>query len=148
MINGMDKWMHGIPEERQAMAIRIVELLDKHLPKGFSKVIDGNFLHYQVPLETYPKGYHCTPNTPLPFISLSNQKGAFSIYHMGLYAHTEYYEWFQKSYQEKTKYKMDMGKSCLRLKRPTDVAYDVLAELFEKISVEDWIDLYESAFSK
>jgi hypothetical protein len=41
-----------------------------------------------------------------------------------------------------------MGKSCVRFKKMEDIPYDLIAELTQKISVQDWIALYESAFKK
>ena len=57
---------------------------------------------------------------------------------------TEYAEWFQDEYKRRCKYKLDMGKSCVRFKRMDDIPYDLVGELISKISVQDWIELYET----
>ena len=36
-----------------------------------------------------------------------------------------------------------MGKSCVRFKKMDDIPYDLIAELCTKVTVEDWIALYE-----
>ncbi len=39
-----------------------------------------------VPFSLYPKGYHVTADTPLPFLALANQKAHIAVYYMGIYA--------------------------------------------------------------
>jgi hypothetical protein len=36
-----------------------------------------------------------------------------------------------------------MGKSCIRVKNPANITYSLLAELARKMTVEDWIGVYE-----
>ena len=36
-----------------------------------------------------------------------------------------------------------MGKSCIRFKKMDDIPYDLIAELAQKMSPNDWINLYE-----
>ena len=38
-----------------------------------------------------------------------------------------------------------MGKSCVRFKKIEDIPYDLIAELCKKISMEDYIEIYELA---
>tara|TARA_R110000787_G_scaffold17133_6_gene54068 strand:- start:1353 stop:1481 length:129 start_codon:yes stop_codon:yes gene_type:complete len=37
-----------------------------------------------------------------------------------------------------------MGKSCVRFKKMDDIPYDLIAKLCTKITVREWISLYES----
>lgn len=141
------EFMSTIPEERLAAMKKLRSVIKKNLPDGFKERI-ATMVHYEVPLTTYPDGYHCTPDTPLPFISLANQKNNISIYHMGVYAMPELLEWFQSAYAAQAKYKLNMGKSCIRLKRMDDIPYDVIGELCSKITVEDWIAHYEKALKR
>ena len=46
------------------------------------------------------------------------------------------------------KYKIDMGKSCVRFKRMNDIPIDLIGKLMTKLSVQDWISMYETAFVK
>lgn len=141
------EFMSTIPEERLAAVKKLRSVIKKNLPDGFKERI-ATMVHYEVPLTTYPDGYHCKPDTPLPFISLANQKNNISIYHMGVYAMPELLEWFQAAYAAQAKYKLNMGKSCIRLKRMDDIPFDVIGELCSKITVEDWIAHYEKALKR
>jgi hypothetical protein len=46
------------------------------------------------------------------------------------------------------KTKLDMGKSCIRFKKPELIPFELLGELFSKMTVQDWIDNYVSAYVK
>ena len=41
-----------------------------------------------------------------------------------------------------------MGKSCIRFNKMDDIPYELLAELVKKMSVSDWITLYDKKFKK
>ena len=67
---------------------------------------------------------------------------------MGIYANEELMAWFKEEYTKRCKYKLDMGKSCVRFKRIADIPVDLIGELMTKMSTQDWIDLYEKKFKK
>jgi hypothetical protein len=46
------------------------------------------------------------------------------------------------------KTKLDMGKSCIRFKKPELIPFDLLGELFAKMTVQNWIDKYVAAYVK
>ena len=98
---------------------------------------------YVVPHSMYPDGYHCDPSLPLPFIGLASQKNFVALYHMGIYANPELLKWFMGAYLKHCKSKLDMGKSCIRFKKLEQIPYDLIAELAEKMTVQDWITIYE-----
>jgi hypothetical protein len=103
---------------------------------------------YVVPKSIYPAGYHCSPELPLPFVSLASQKNNISFYHMGMYASEELTAWFTTEYAKRTKYKLDMGKSCVRFKRMDDIPVDLIGELMTKMTTQEWIGTYERAYKK
>jgi hypothetical protein len=43
---------------------------------------------------------------------------------------------------------IDIGKSCLRIKKPENIPFELIGELVKKITVQDWIATYEAAFKK
>ena len=122
---------------------RLRETLQKHLPKGFKESMGYGMVGYCVPHTTYPAGYHCDPKQPLPFAGLASQKGHISLYHMGLYADKDLMDWFTTEYPKHSKAKLDMGKSCIRFKKPDHIPYELIAQLAEKMTTQDWIALYE-----
>lgn len=142
------EYLETLPDERKAVMAELRKTLIDNLPEGFREGMGYGMLCYSVPHSIYPPGYHCDPKLPLPFISLASQKNFIALYHMGIYADNELLEWFTAEYPKHAKYKLDMGKSCIRFKRIDDIPLALIAELARKITVDKWILTYESAFAK
>jgi hypothetical protein len=123
-------------------------VIKKNLPKGFKEVMSYGMLGFVVPHSMYPDGYHCTPELPLPFLNLASQKNFIAIYHMGIYADPKLLGWFTKEFPKHSKSKLDMGKSCIRFKKPDDIPVKLIGELASKMTPEDWINLYEKNYKK
>ncbi|MCH4890974.1 DUF1801 domain-containing protein [Acidaminobacter sp. JC074] len=143
--NNVEEYILSLPEDRQLIIHKIRETILNNLPEGFEEVIQYNMISYVVPHKLYPSGYHCDPKLPLPFISLASQKNYVSFYHMGIYADEKLLNWFTEAYKTHAKYKLDMGKSCIRFKRMDDIPYDLLGELLSKMTVGRWVELYENS---
>ncbi len=103
---------------------------------------------YVVPHSVYTPGYHCNPKLPLPFINIASQKNFVAFYHMGIYVDKKLLDWFTTEFPLHSKLKLDMGKSCIRFKRPEQIPFELIGELVQKISVEKWIEIYESKIKK
>lgn len=144
----VEDYISQIPEERQEIFRKIFETVNNNLPDGFSQGLSYGMIGWAVPLETYPAGYHCTPGSPLPFMSIASQKNFIALYHMGMYAKPELLDWFVEEYPKYSKRKLDMGKSCVRFKKMDDIPLELLAELSKKMTVKEWIDIYEKNFKK
>lgn len=138
------EYLASLPEDRQEPMQRLRDVLEKHLPEGFEFGMSYGMPAFVVPHSMYPAGYHCKPEEPLPFISLASQKNFIALYHMGIYADPALLEWFVGEYPKYVKSKLDMGKSCIRFKKPADIPYGLIGELAEKMTPRQWIDLYES----
>ncbi len=115
----------------------------QHLPPGFSEGISYGMIEYVVPHDVYPSGYHCNPKLPLPFLSIAAQKNFIALYHMGIYADQDLMSWFTEQWPKHTGVKLDMGKSCIRFKKPESIPYELIGQLLEKMTVNQWITLYE-----
>jgi len=136
-------YINQLPEERKPAMEKLLDLLKENLPTGFELQMQYSMPSYVVPHTIFPAGYHCNPKEPLPFISIASQKNFIAVYHMGLYANLELYNWFVSEYTKYSKYKLDMGKSCIRFKRMDDIPYELLGQLFQKMSVPQWIETYQ-----
>ncbi len=144
----VDQYIAEAPEERQEALQKLRTTILKHLPKGFEEAISYGMVGYVVPHSLYSAGYHCSPELPLPFISFASQKNSINFYHMGIYADKPLFNWFINEYTKFSKKKLDIGKSCMRFKKPEDIPFDLIGELVSKISVQDWITTYESQLKK
>lgn len=137
------QYVAELTEERQVVVSKIRQVLLEHLPKGFKETIGYGMIGYVVPHELYPAGYHCDAKTALPFISLASQKNFIALYHMGMYADKNLLQWFETEYPKHCNTKLDMGKSCIRFKKMNDIPYGLIGALAGKMSVAEWVTLYE-----
>jgi hypothetical protein len=142
------EYVESLPEDRKIVIEKIRTIVLENLPKGFEETMGYGMLGYVVPHSIYPSGYHCDPKTPLPFLSLASQKNFIAFYHMGIYADEKLLNWFVSEYPKHCKTKLDMGKSCIRFKKMNDIPYELLGELASKMSVQDWISLYEEKLKR
>lgn len=67
---------------------------------------------------------------------------------MGIYSDPKLLEWFVKEYPKHSKQKLDMGKSCVRFKKFDEIPYKLIGELMKKISVNEWVNIYEKNYLK
>lgn len=141
-------YVSQLPEDRQEPIKKLREIIKKNLSEGFEEGMLYNMLGFYVPHSVYPDGYHCNPETPLPFINVASQKNFIAVYHMGMYAKKELLDWFVAAYPKHCKYKLDMGKSCIRFKKINDIPYKLIGELTARISLKEWIDIYENNIKK
>jgi len=143
-----EDYINQVPSERQNALKKLRKTIKEHLPNGFEEGIQYGMIGYYVPHSIYPDGYHCSPKEPLPFMSFASQKNSINLYHSGIYAKPQLHDWFVSEFPKYSKRKLDMGKSCIRFKKTEDIPFDLIAELCAKLTVEEWIDIYESAIKK
>ena len=146
--DSIQDYLSKVPEERKEAFTKLFETILENLPKGFQTNLSYGMIGWSVPLETFPAGYHCSPGTPLPFINLASQKNFIALYHMGIYANDELLNWFVEEYPKHSRRKLDMGKSCIRFKKPDEIPFDLIAELCKKMSPKDWISIYEKMLDR
>lgn len=138
----VDVYLASLPDDRRKAIEALRKEIKKKLPKGFEEMMNYGMIGYVVPHKLYPAGYHTDPKQPLPFISIASQKNYISFYHMGLYE-GELLDWFRDEWKEVSAKKLDMGKCCIRFKKPEDIPVDLLGELATKVTPKQWIDYYE-----
>ena len=143
-----EEYIAALPEERREAMGKLRETVLAHLPEGFRERMSYGMIGYVVPHELYPPGYHCDPELPLPFLSIASQKQYIALYHMGLYAEKKLLQWFVGEYPKHVKTRLDMGKSCIRFRRPDALPLALIGELVGKMGVAEWIALYEEAVKR
>lgn len=140
----VSEYLQTIPESRQKVMIEIRKAIRKNLPSGFEETMMSGMINYVVPHKIYPDGYHCNPEHPLPFIAVASQKNYITLYHMALYTGL-LLEWFTSEWPEYSSRKLDMGKCCVRFKKPEDVPVDLIGALAAKLTPQEWISNYEKS---
>lgn len=143
-----DEYAFHIQEDRKAIFNKLRDSIKQNMSPELEECISYKMIGYVVPKSVYPAGYHCDTSLPLPFVSLASQKNFIALYHMGMYANEDLLNWFKDEYAKRCKYKLDMGKSCVRFKKMDDIPLDLIGELMTKMSTQEWIDTYERVFKK
>lgn len=138
------EYLNELPEERKDAFLKLRNSILNNLPKGFEEQLSYGMLGYVVPHSIYPGGYHCTPKLPLPYMNIASQKNFIALYHLGIYANPKLLEWFTTEYPKHGSQKLDMGKGCIRFKKMDQIPFDLIAELAGKMTVEEWIECYET----
>lgn len=147
-VSSIEEYLQSLTVERRLIIEQLQTVISDNLPYGFKEQLAYDMITYVVPLSRYPNGYHVTKDQPLPFISLASQKNHIALYHMGIYGNKELEDWFVEEYKTRMSTKLDMGKSCIRFKNINTIPYGLIAELCRKMSVEEYINIYEQSLSR
>ncbi|MFN8224382.1 MAG: DUF1801 domain-containing protein [Gaiellales bacterium] len=148
-----DEYLAGVQGPQRELVDAVVAVVRTSLPEGYEERMQWGTIGWSVPLSLYPAGYHTTPGTPLPYASVAARKSGMSLYLMGLYTvsgaagETNETAWFGEAWRA-TGRKLDMGKSCVRLKRLEDAALDVIGEAIARIPVARYIAAYEQVLGR
>lgn len=144
----VDEYLKELPADRKEPMSKLRETILKNIPKGFQEGIGYGMIGYVVPHELYEPGYHCDPKVPLPFVNIASQKNFIALHHLGIYGSPELLNWFTAEYPKHSNTKLDMGKGCIRFKKPEHIPYKLIGELIKKITVKKWIECYEESLKK
>ena len=147
-ISSPQAYLDNLPEDRKKPMQALRKAVKSNLPKGYEEVMQYGMISYVVPHSIYPAGYHTKPKDPLPFISIGSQKNNLVMHHLGLYGDPALLDWFVTEYPKRSKYKLDMGKGCVRFKQLDAIPLDLVADLCKKLPVKDYIERYERIIHK
>ncbi|MGZ3752098.1 MAG: DUF1801 domain-containing protein [Mucilaginibacter sp.] len=142
------EYIDALPPDRKEAISKIREAILKNLAEGFEETMSYGMLGYVVPHSIYPKGYHCDPKVPLPYMNLGSQKNFIALHAMCVYGNKNLAEWFAGEYPKHCKTKLDMGKACIRFKKMDDIPYELIGELAGKMTPKKWIEICESTLNR
>lgn len=144
----VEEILENVPMERKDAFLKLHQTIMANLPKGFEAGISYGGLGYIIPHSIYPAGYHGKPSEPLPFAGLAAQKNTINFYHMGIYADQNLMEWFVAEFPKHCSQKLDMGKSCIRFKKWDEIPFELMGQLMQKITANEWMAMYERMYKK
>lgn len=145
--NNVEAYLESLPEDRIQPVTELRNVIVNNLPAGFKEVMTS-MPNYVVPLATFPEGYHCSPNTPLPFLSFASQKNFIALYHFGIYVDSDLMDRFVAEYPKHVSTKLDMGKSCIRFKKIDQIPYELIGQLAAQRTVDQWVECYQRALKR
>lgn len=143
-----EEYIASLPDDRRSAVENIRQVINENIPNGFEERICYGTLGWVVPHSLFPDGYHCDPTKPLMLIGLASTKGHIAMHHLGLYGSGPLLKWFQDSWPQYSTRKLDMGKGCVRFKKPDQIPLELIGELATKLTPQAWIELYQKAFRR
>jgi hypothetical protein len=132
-------YLDELPPERRAEIAIVRGLVNAALPEGYVEVMSYGMIGWVIPLQDYPVTYN---GQPLAYAGLAAQKNGNSLYLNCVYASTKRTERLRGAWAASGK-KLDMGKSCIRFKRASDLALDVVRDEIAATAPAEFIALYE-----
>ena len=138
----VEQYLAELPPERRESIKVVRDVIRRNIDKKAKEQMQYGMIGWAIPHSIFPKGYHCDPKQPLPFAGLASQKNHMSMYVSMTYGNAGEEAWLRDRWAAAGK-KLDMGKCCIRFKRLEDLPLEVVAELFRRISVDDYIAYYE-----
>jgi len=135
----VEKYLEELPEDRKATISEIREMILEHLPEGYRESMNWGMISYEIPLERYPDTYN---GKPLGYVALAAQKNHNALYLMSIYMDEERQQWLKEQFEEAGK-KLDMGKSCIRFKKPGDLPLEAIGKVIGETTPEQFIETYE-----
>ncbi|MCC6433948.1 MAG: DUF1801 domain-containing protein [Acidimicrobiales bacterium] len=151
----VDQYLAELPEDRRALIGAIRDVVNANLPDGYQEAMQYGMIGWSVPHDLYPAGYHTDPSQPLPLAALASQKQYVSLYLMGTYCgcaersaagapvETDEMAWFRQAWLA-TGRTLNMGSSCVRVKKLDEVALDVVAEAIRRLPVAEYVARYDA----
>lgn len=136
------QYLAELPDQRRAEVEAVRDVILANLPDGYVEAMDWGLITYGVPLEVSGPTYN---KKPLLYVALSAQKNYYSVYL------TTVMEEFEESFRARwaaTGKKLDMGKACVRFKRASDLALDIIGDEVARLSVPEFLDWHAESRAK
>jgi len=140
----VEQYLAALPADRRTAIARVREVVNAGLPAGYEETMQYGMISWIVPRARLAETYN---GQPLAVASLASQKQHMALYLMTVYGESKLARWFKTAYAAAGK-KLDMGKSCVRFKTLDALPLDVIGEAVSKVSVDDYVALYEASRSK
>jgi hypothetical protein len=138
------QYLSSLPADRRKAIEAIRKVIRSNIDKPFEEGVQYGMLGYYLPHSAYPAGYHCDPKQPLPFASIASQKNYISLYLFCIYTSPDEEARFREEWRASGK-RLDMGKSCVRVKKLEDVPLEVVGRAFKRITAKKFVASYEAA---
>ena len=129
------------PDRKKALqAVR--KVIKANLDPKVKEGIQYGMIGYFIPHSVYPDGYHCSPDQPLPFMSVASQKNHMAVYLFCIYGDEAEAARFEKQWARSGK-RLDMGKSCVRFKNLEDLCLETIGAAIKRMTAARFIEHYE-----
>jgi len=135
----VEKYLEELAPQRYDVISKIRQIIIDNLSDGFEEIMDFGMITYAVPLDRYPITYN---KKPLMYAALAAQKNYNSLYLMQVYQSNDLMDFLRVVF-DKAGLKLNMGKSCVRFKKITDLPLDCIGNIISSFTVDEYIATYE-----
>ena len=129
-------YLDELEPDRRRVIRALRRCVRAHIAKGFTEVMNWGMISYDIPLEKSGKTYN---GKPLMFAAIGAQKHHVGLYLCGLYCKADRKAAFEAAYTASGR-KLDMGKSCLRIRHKDQIDPDSIAQALSAVTVEEFIE--------
>ncbi|MDN4614295.1 DUF1801 domain-containing protein [Leifsonia sp. F6_8S_P_1B] len=132
-------YIEAVPERHREVFLPVFDTVAAAMPDGYRLGLHWRMPGWVVPLDTYPDTYN---GQPLAYVSIAAQKNYVSLYLMALYSDSAEEQEFRRAWEAGGR-RLDMGKSCLRLRRPEDADLPLIASTIAAFPVDRFLAVHE-----
>jgi hypothetical protein len=133
-----DEYLATLPDDRREAIRQVVEVVRQNLPAGFKEGMQVGMIAWYVPLSRLPETYN---GQPLGLAAVANQKHYMSLYLNSVYGDPETEAWFRQAYAASGR-RLDMGKSCVRFRRLSDLPLEVIGQAIARVDLDRFVARY------
>ena len=136
-----EEYVASLPDDRRTIVSAIRDVINRNLPDGYEEGMTSGMIGWYVPLERFPDTYN---GQPLGLAGLASQKQYVSLYLVSVYGDRATEAWFHERWAASGK-PLNMGKSCVRIRRLDDVPLDVVGDTIARADLDGFIASHEEA---
>ena len=137
----VEQYLAELDDERREAISAVRGVILESLPDGYEEAMQYGMISYIVPLSVLSDTYN---GQPLMYAALASQKRHMSLYLTNVYGDEATEEWFRRRYEQSGR-RLDMGKSCVRFRRLSDLPLDLVGEVIAKTSVAEFLEIYRAS---
>ena len=137
----VSQYLAELPANRRKDIKALIKVVDQSIPAGFKKEMRWGMIVYSVPLSISGPTYN---KQPLACVGIASQKNYISIYLMAIYVSDALTKEFERRWVSAGK-KLNMGKSCVRLKSLGDANLDAVAWAAALLDPKEFTKMYLDA---
>lgn len=141
------QYLQELPADRREFIETLRQVIADSIDPRFVETMQYGMITWVIPKDIYPPGYHCKPADCVPFLSLASQKKAVSIYLMNVY-YDKTLETRLREGWESAGLRLDPGKACLRVRKVSETALPVLAEIAGATTLDAYLEHYVGVLAK
>ena len=133
-------YLAELPADRRAEIESVRDLVNSALPAGYVERMNWGVICWEVPVEVSGPTYN---GRPLMYAGLGAQKNSNSLY-LCTYMSEERSRELKAGFDAAGK-KLNMGKGCVRFKKPDDLALDAIRNDIASSTPEQFVQMHRTA---